>query len=106
MSLDWQSLPMRLDGRQRCLMPTRNVNLTNEQDKFVAERVKSGQYANASEVIRTGLRLLEREERAYEEKMAALQKAIQDGLDSGIAEPGVFEKIREKFNLPNREKCA
>jgi antitoxin ParD1/3/4 len=74
-------------------MPTRNVNLTPELDQFVASKVKEGLYANASEVMRTGLRLLEKEEREYEEKMAALRTAIDDGLASGIAEPGVFERL-------------
>ena len=47
-------------------MPTRNVNLTHELDRFVATKVKSGRYENASEVVRAGLRTLEREERQYE----------------------------------------
>ena len=70
-------------------MPTRNVNLTKELDRFVASRVKSGRYANASEVLRSALRLMERDEREYEEKMSALRTAIQDGLERGIAKPGV-----------------
>jgi antitoxin ParD1/3/4 len=40
-------------------MPTRNVSLTKELDQFVASRVEGGKYANASEVMRTALRLLE-----------------------------------------------
>jgi putative addiction module CopG family antidote len=62
-------------------------------DRFVARSVKSGRYANASEVMRSALRLLEREEREYEEKLAALRTAIQEGLDSGVAEPVVFERL-------------
>ena len=42
-------------------MPTRNVNLPKALDRFVASRVKSGGYANASEVMRSALRLLERD---------------------------------------------
>jgi len=53
-------------------MPTRNVNLPKGLDRFVASRVKSGSYANASEVMRTALRLLEKEEREFEEKLVAL----------------------------------
>jgi putative addiction module CopG family antidote len=34
-------------------MPTRNVNLTDELDRFVAAKVKTGRYENASEVIRS-----------------------------------------------------
>ena len=74
-------------------MPTRNVNLTDELDRFVASRVESGQYANASEVVRSALRLLERDEREYEEKMAALKQAIAEGDASGDAEDGVFERL-------------
>jgi antitoxin ParD1/3/4 len=84
-------------------MPTRNVSLPTELDKFVTSKVKAGVYANASEVMRTALRLLERDEREFEEKMAALRKAIDDGLASGIAEPGVFSRLRRKYGLPRRE---
>jgi antitoxin ParD1/3/4 len=74
-------------------MPTRNVNLTPELDQFVASKVKEGLYANASEVMRTGLRLLEKEEREYEEKLAALRGAIAEGDASGDAEGDVFEGL-------------
>ncbi len=43
-------------------MPTRNVNLTPELDQFIASRLESGRYENASEVVRAALRILEREE--------------------------------------------
>lgn len=36
-----------------------NVSLTPELEKLVADRVSSGRYATASEVIREALRLLE-----------------------------------------------
>ncbi len=35
-----------------------NVSLTPELDKFVAEKVDSGRYTSASEVVREALRLL------------------------------------------------
>ena len=54
-------------------MPTRNVNLTPELDRFVSVKVEAGLYSNASEVMRAALRLLERDEREHEEKMAALR---------------------------------
>ena len=43
-------------------VPTRNVNLTDELDRFVAKKVKTGRYENASEGVRAGLRTLGREE--------------------------------------------
>ncbi len=81
-------------------MPTRNVNLTNDLDCFVATKVKSGRYENASEVIRAGLRILEREERQYEAKLAALRAAIDEGDASGIARGNVFRRVRKAIKLP------
>lgn len=81
-------------------MPTRNVNLTNELDRFVAKKVKTGRYENASEVVRAGLRTLEREEQRYEAKLAALRSAIDEGDKSGIAEGDVFARVRKSLKLP------
>ena len=41
---------------------TRNVSLTAELNAFIRAQVASGQYQNASEVVRAGLRLLQRQE--------------------------------------------
>jgi antitoxin ParD1/3/4 len=80
-------------------MPTRNVNLTQKLDRFVLSRVKAGRYENASEVVRAGLRTLEREERIYEAKLKALRAAIGEGDASGIAEGDVFRQVREALHL-------
>lgn len=58
-----------------------SVSLGNYFSDFVQNRISTGRYKNASEVIRAGLRLLEEEEN----KLATLRNAIQDGIDSGIA---------------------
>ena len=60
-------------------MPSRsslNVSLTPELEKFVHGRVSSGRYQTASEVVREGLRLLERQEKEREEALAALKKKL------------------------------
>jgi antitoxin ParD1/3/4 len=80
-------------------MPTRNVNLTEELDRFVLTKVESGRYENASEVVRAALRTLEREEQQYEAKLAGLRSAIDEGDASGIAEGNVFARVRETLNL-------
>lgn len=81
-------------------MPTRNVNLTDELDRFVAKKVKTGRYENASEVVRAGLRTLEREEQRYDAKLAALRSAIDEGDKSGIVEGDVFARVRKSLKLP------
>src|SRR6267143_693439 len=82
------------------IMPTRNVNLTDELDRFVAKKVKTGRYENASEVVRAGLRTLEREEQPYEAKLAVLRAAIDEGDASGVAEGDVFARVRKSLKLP------
>lgn len=58
-----------------------SVSLGNYFESFVDNKVTEGRFKNASEVIRAGLRLLEGEE--Y--KVVALKKAINEGIESGIA---------------------
>jgi len=81
-------------------MPTRNVNLTEELDRFLLKKVKSGRYENASEVVRAALRTLEREEQQYEAKLAALRMAIDEGDASGVAEGNVFGRVRRALKSP------
>jgi len=78
-------------------MPTRNVNLTEELDRFVAVKVSSGRYENASEVVRASLRALEREELEFEARLAALHKSLDEGEASGVAEDGVAERVRARL---------
>lgn len=58
-----------------------SVSLGDYFENFVDNRVSEGRFKNASEVIRAGLRLLEEEE----SKIIALKKAINEGIESGIA---------------------
>jgi antitoxin ParD1/3/4 len=81
-------------------MPTRNVNLTEELDRFVLSKIESGRYENASEVVRAALRTLEREEQEHEAKLAALRAAIEEGDTSGVAGSGVFSRVRKTLKLP------
>jgi antitoxin ParD1/3/4 len=78
-------------------MPTRNINLTPELDQYVASRIESGQYANASEVLRAGLRVLERSEREDEVKLELLRAAVLAGEESGVAEGDVMGEVRERI---------
>lgn len=61
-------------------MPTRNVVLSNRQAELVAKLVESGRYQNASEVLRAGLRLVERREAEEEIRLEAMRKAAEVGI--------------------------
>ena len=63
-------------------MKTTSVALGPHFEDFIQASISSGRYNNASEVVRSGLRLLEDQE----QKMAALRSAIEEGMNSGIVE--------------------
>ena len=69
-------------------MPTRNISLTPEMDEFVEDRVKSGKYANASEVFRAGLRALEEVEKEDAAKIEAIRAGSRPSEKFGIASIG------------------
>lgn len=78
-------------------MPTRNVNLTDELDKFIVSQIENGRYENASEVVRCALRNLEREEQQYAAKIALLRDAVDKGEASGISGrtiPQIMEAVK------------
>lgn len=76
-------------------MATRNVVLSPHQHELVESLVKSGRYQNASEVLREGLRLLERQEARDAAKLAALRNAAEQGW-SDLAS-GRFDDVADEF---------
>ena len=64
---------------------TMNINLTPQLEELVRQKVASGHYSSASEVVREALRLMEREDQIQAAKLAQLRRDIQDGVDSSSA---------------------
>ncbi|MDR9862460.1 type II toxin-antitoxin system ParD family antitoxin [Pseudomonas baetica] len=75
-------------------MATRNVVLTDHLEKVVNDLVLSGRYQNASEVLREGLRLLEKREAEEAAKLDALRHATSIGLMD--LEQGRFIEVRSE----------
>jgi antitoxin ParD1/3/4 len=76
-----------------------NVSLTPELEHWVDERVRSGRYASASEVIREALRLLEVQEAAKQRRLESVRQKIDRGLDQlqsgkGITPEDARSRIR------------
>lgn len=78
-------------------MPTRNVVLTDHQFLFVERLVASGQYQNASEVLREGLRMMEQREKEEAARLDALRQAIRIGIDD--IDAGNFSEFRTPDEL-------
>jgi antitoxin ParD1/3/4 len=79
-------------------MKNTSISLGNYFDQFVQTQVSAGRYKNVSEVIRAGLRLLENEE----SKVIALRNAIQQGVDSGLANDFDPEKHLQQLKEKRR----
>lgn len=71
---------------------TTSFTLGKDLEEFVTEKVASGAYSSASEVLREALRRMAEEERKEQELLAALDA----GLASRRAKPGVWERVNAK----------
>ncbi|HEY3330900.1 MAG TPA: type II toxin-antitoxin system ParD family antitoxin [Capsulimonadaceae bacterium] len=56
-----------------------NVSLTPELDAYVSQKVQTGMYHSASEVIREGLRLLREQDQVRQARMAQLRQDVELG---------------------------
>jgi antitoxin ParD1/3/4 len=67
-----------------------------KQQASVDVRLESGAYASASEVVRAGLRALDREEQALNDLMKAKIKAALDSEAPDIPAADVFKRVRAR----------
>jgi antitoxin ParD1/3/4 len=66
-----------------------NVSLTPELEQLVSEKVDSGRYSSASEVIREALRLLEEHDLLKQQRLAQVREKIDRGLQQLDAGQGI-----------------
>lgn len=80
-----------------------NVSLTPELEKYVSDKVASGRYTSASEVVREALRLLEREEKSRKEQLEDFNRE----LDARVAALDRGERVtKEEFLRDMQELSA
>ena len=78
-------------------MPTRNVVLTDSQTDLIERLIADGRYQNASEALRAGLRLLEREETEMTALRARLAAGLAEARSGALAEGSGEDAIRRAF---------
>ena len=78
-----------------------SISLGSHFDTFIQSKISAGRYKNASKVLRAGLRLLEEEEN----RITALRDAIQQGIESGIANDFNPEKHLEQLKAQKRSNA-
>lgn len=70
-----------------------NVSLTDKQEQYISQQVKSGDYQNASELVRDALRL----HQVYRDKVIHdLKTEIAKGWDSPVSKQSVQDIIALK----------
>ena len=77
-------------------MVTRNVVLTKQQSAFVDSLVNSGRFQNASEALRAGLTLLERDEAIWEAAKAGVLEGLEQVRRRQFAE-GTGEEVMQRI---------
>ncbi len=73
---------------------TMNINLTPQLEELVREKVSSGLYNSASEVVREALRLMEAQDQMRAIKLKQLRRDLREGLESGPATQWNAEEVR------------
>lgn len=86
-----------------------NVSLSAEFDALIGQKVKSGLYNSASEVVREGLRLLKERDEIRDAKLTRLRSDLQKGLDDiGAGRlydgPEAMEAIRRRLLKEKKRK--
>lgn len=79
-----------------------NVSVGKEFEEYVRNKVDSGDYASASEVVREGLRMLKEKDILLEARLQALKDEIQIGIDElergeGVDGPTAMAEIRQRL---------
>lgn len=71
-----------------------NISLTPQLEKLVKNKVESGYYGSASEVMREALRLLAERDHRQSVRIEELRTEIKKGLDSGEPTPLNIKAIK------------
>lgn len=75
-----------------------NVSLTPELERFVGEKVESGLYNNASEVVREGLRLLKEQDTVRLRWREQIERGWQEAQAGRLVEgKEAFRRIDERI---------
>jgi len=71
-----------------------NVNLTPELEGLIRQKVSSGRYNSASEVVREALRLMEAQDELRALKLQQLRRDIRQGFESGSPLPWNVAEVK------------
>jgi antitoxin ParD1/3/4 len=73
-----------------------NVNLTPQLERLVRQKVESGRYNSASEVVREALRLMETQNELHALQLERLRRDVREGLESGPPRPWSMAEMKRQ----------
>ena len=74
-----------------------SILLGDHFEDFIANKISSGKYNSASEVIRSALRLLEEEDAKIKDLNKALAQGEKSGLEKNFDPKSHLKKLHSKF---------
>ena len=83
-------------------MATMNVSLPDPMKDWVNAQAETGRYSNASDYVRD---LIRRDQERHD-KIAAMQRLVTEGLESGVSERSmdeILEAARLKAGVSSKE---
>ena len=74
-------------------------------ESLIKQKIESGRYSSASEVVRDALRLFEEHEELRETQIKNLRQQLQEGRESGTDIPAdkVFDRLEAKYSKLTNE---
>lgn len=86
-----------------------NISLTPELEKLIEERVRSGLYNSASEVVREGLRLLIERDQFKQMKLEEIRRQVQVGMDASnrgevVSEEEAMARLKLRYDKATAKK--
>jgi antitoxin ParD1/3/4 len=76
-----------------------NIQLKPEQEKFIQDKIASGEYSNADDVITEAFKLLKIRERKLKELQAKIAVGTEQIANGQLTDgEQVFDRLQEKIN--------
>ncbi len=83
-------------------MATMNVSLPDPMKEWVEAQARTGRYSNASDYVRD----LIRRDQERSDKIAAMQRFVDEGLASGISDRSMDEILADARMLAEKESAS
>lgn len=86
-----------------------SITLTPEMNRIIKKRVKAGDFASSSELIREALRVWQKREEQHLESLAAIRAHLQAAIDdprASVSAEEVFDRLRLRHENSKTRKVS